>query len=155
MKKWIYLFIFLALVFGVMYYISFGYYSEGKRGGFVNKLSKKGYVFKTYEGELRIGGMFEGDGTMNAAEWQFSVSPNNTEAIANLEEAIKNGTRVSLTYEEKFFRLPWNGETKYFVTQVDLLVNTRGNFSPLAPTAPEPPAEPLPAPIELDTTTVL
>ncbi|WP_025762587.1 hypothetical protein [Dyadobacter tibetensis] len=157
MKKWTYLLIFLAIVFGVLYYISFGYYSEGKRGGFVNKLSKKGYLFKTYEGELRIGGMYEGDGTMNAAEWQFSVSPKNEEAIANLEEAIKNGTRVSLTYEEKFFKLPWNGETKYFVTQVDLLLNTRSGFPPLEPSAPQAPEapEPLPAPTEIDTSMVL
>tara|TARA_R110002124_G_scaffold257901_1_gene423620 strand:- start:130 stop:591 length:462 start_codon:yes stop_codon:yes gene_type:complete len=153
MKKWTFLIIFLAIVFGILYYISFGYYSEGKRGGFVNKLSNKGYIFKTYEGELRIGGMFEGDGTLNAAEWQFSVETSNKEAIANLEEAIKNGTRVSLTYEEKFFKLPWNGETKYLVTKVELLVNSQRHFQPLDPSeqiAPPPP------PVEsTDSTTVL
>jgi hypothetical protein len=97
--------IFLAIVFGILYYITFGYYSEGKRGGFVTRLSNRGYLFKTYEGELRMGGLFEGDGTMNSSEWVFSVSGKNKDAISKLEEAIKNGHRVSLTYEEKFFQL--------------------------------------------------
>ncbi len=153
MRKWTFLLIFLAIIFGILYYISFGYYSEGKRGGFVNKLSNKGFVFKTYEGELRIGGMYEGDGTMNASEWQFSVETSNKDAIANLEQAIKNGTRISLTYEEKFFKLPWNGETKYLVTKVELLPSGQRNFQPFEPSqemAPPPP------PVESgDTATIL
>ncbi len=149
MKKWTFLLIFLAIVFGILYYISFGYYSEGKRGGFVNKLSNKGYIFKTYEGELRIGGMYEGDGTMNAVEWQFSVLSSNKDAIANLEEAIKNGTRISLTYEEKFFKLPWNGETKYLVTKVELLPSSQRHYLPYEPS--EQPA-PSTAPVETEKT---
>lgn len=121
MRKWVVLIVFLAIVFGVFYYFTFGYYSEGKRGGFVTRLSKKGYIFKTYEGDLKMGGLYDGEGTMNASQWDFSVGGNNKEAIANLEEAIKTGRRVSLTYEEKFFKLPWNGDTKFFVTKVELL----------------------------------
>ncbi len=121
MRKWTFLIIFLAIVAGIVYYVSFGSYSEGRRAGFVLKLSKKGYVFKTYEGELRIGGLYDGEGVMNATEWAFSVSTKNKEAIQKLEEAIATGQRASLTYEEKFFILPWNGETKFFVTNVELL----------------------------------
>ena len=121
MRKWILLFVFFALVFGVLYYITFGYYSEGKRGGFITKLSKKGYVFKTYEGELKVGGLNDGDGTIDASTWNFSVSGKNEKAIRKLEEAIGTGRRVSLTYEEKFFKLPWNGDTEYFITEVELL----------------------------------
>jgi hypothetical protein len=121
MRKWVVLIVFLAIVFGVFYYFTFGYYSEGKRGGFVTRLSKKGYIFKTYEGDLKMGGLYDGEGTMNASQWDFSVGGKNKEAIANLEEAIKTGRRVSLTYEEKFFKLPWNGDTEFFVTKVELL----------------------------------
>lgn len=121
MRKWVVLIVFLAIVFGVFYYFTFGYYSEGKRGGFVTRLSKKGYIFKTYEGDLKMGGLYDGEGTMNASQWDFSVGSKNKEAIANLEEAIKTGRRVSLTYEEKFFKLPWNGDTEFFVTKVELL----------------------------------
>ncbi|WP_035360627.1 hypothetical protein [Dyadobacter alkalitolerans] len=149
MRKWVIFAIFLAVIFGILYYLTFGYYSEGKRGGFITKLSNKGYLFKTYEGELRMGGLCEGDGTMNSSEWVFSVSAKNKDAIAKLEEAIKNGQRVSLTYEEKFFTLPWNGDTKYFVTNVEVLENVRSNQ------LPQPPPSNLPAPTEIDTNKVL
>lgn len=148
MRKWVIFAIFLTIVFGILYYLTFGYYSEGKRGGFVTRLSNKGYLFKTYEGELRMGGLYEGDGTMNSSEWVFSVSGKNKDAISKLEEAIKSGHRVSLTYEEKFFTLPWNGDTKYFVTDVEVLEGGRMNNLP-------PQKQELPAPTELDTNSVL
>jgi len=149
MRKWVIFFVFLAIVFGILYYLTFGYYSEGKRGGFVTQLSNKGYLFKTYEGELRMGGLSDGDGTMNSSKWIFSVSSKNKDAITKLEQAIQNGHRVSLTYEQKFFTLPWNGDTKYFVTNVEVLQSSGSNF----PATPPPAA--LPAPIEIDTTKVL
>jgi len=146
MRKWVIFAVFLAIVFGILYYITFGYYSEGKRGGYVTRLSNRGYLFKTYEGELRMGGLFEGDGTMNSSQWVFSVSGKNKDAISKLEEAIKNGHRVSLTYEEKFFKLPWNGDTKFFVTDVEVL-------GPAKPVTPPPST--VPAPTEIDTTKAL
>ncbi len=151
MRKWVILFIFLAVVFGIIYYLTFGYYSEGKRGGFVSRLSNKGYLFKTYEGELRMGGFLEGDGgTMNSSEWSFSVSSKNKGAISKLEDAIKNGHRVSLTYEEKFFTLPWNGDTKYFVTEVEVMGGNRnGNFPPAQAPVTQP------TPTTADTTEIL
>jgi len=146
MRKWVIFAIFLAVIFGILYYLTFGYYSEGKRGGFVTKLSNKGYLFKTYEGELRMGGLYEGDGSMNTSQWVFSVSGKNKDAISKLEQAIATGSRVSLTYEEKFFALPWNGDTQFFVTNVEVLQGSRQSL---------PPASSVPAPTEIDTTEVL
>ncbi len=144
MRKWIFLLVFLAIVGGILYYISFGSYSEGKRAGFILKLSKMGYVFKTYEGELRLGGLYDGEGVMNATEWAFSVSASNQEAIRKLEEAIATGQRASLTYEEKFFLLPWNGDTKFFVTSVEVLRASQGTL-PTSPRVPEVLPEEVPA----------
>lgn len=157
MRKWVILGIFLLIIFGVFYYLTFGYYSEGKRGGFVVKLSKKGYVFKTYEGVLNVGGLYEGGGTLNATQWEFSVNDNDAEPIAKIEEAIKTGSRVSLTYEEKFFTLPWVGDTKNLVTQVEVLPNPALPQNPMYQQQPQqqlpppPPVEQLP----VDSTTVL
>ncbi|SEJ11767.1 hypothetical protein SAMN04487995_3303 [Dyadobacter koreensis] len=151
MRKWVIILVLLAVVFGVLYYLTFGYYSEGKRGGFITRLSNKGYLFKTYEGELKMGGLYEGDGSLNASEWTFSVSGKNKDAITKLEEAIASGHRVSLTYEEKFFTLPWNGDTKFFVTNVEVLAGSGGatqnpnNFPKVQPEQPT----------EIDTTKVL
>ncbi|GAB2766842.1 hypothetical protein GCM10027275_06180 [Rhabdobacter roseus] len=152
MRKWIILFVFLAIVLGILYYISFGYYSEGKRGGFVVKLSKRGYVFKTYEGVLNVGGLYDGGGTMSATQWDFSIGSSNQEGIQKIEEAIRTGRRVSLTYQEKFFVLPWNGDTEYFVTDVQLLDTPQYPQNPLyqeEQTTPPLPARPAPLP-ELD-----
>ena len=154
MRKWIILFIFLFLVFGTLYYITFGYYSEGKRGGFVVKLSNKGYVFKTQEGVLNVGGLYEGGGTLNATQWDFSVGGDNKEAISKLEEAIKTGRRVSLTYQEKFFILPWNGDTKYFVTEVELL-DTPGMYGPTMPQQQQPAPQPVPTPVDTSNGVIL
>lgn len=154
MRKWVILGIFLLIIFGVFYYLTFGYYSEGKRGGFVVKLSKKGYVFKTYEGELNVGGLYEGGGTLNATQWAFSVSDNSVDPIAQIEEAIKTGSRVSLTYEEKFFVLPWVGDTKNLVTKVEVLPNPALPQNPMyqqQQLPPPPPVEQSPT----DTTTTL
>ncbi len=131
MRKWTFLIVFLLIILGLIWYVTFGYYSEGKQGGFVLRLSKQGYVFKTYEGELKIGGISEGEGTLSATLWRFSVNAGNEKAIENLELAIKTGRRVSLTYQEKFFKLPWNGETQYFVTEVEVLpVAGQRNYIP-------------------------
>lgn len=154
MRKWIFLLIFLFLVFGILYYITFGYYSEGKRGGFVVKLSKKGYVFKTHEGVLNVGGLYEGGGTLNATQWDFSVGSDNEKAITKLEEAIKTGRRVSLTYEEKFFILPWNGDTKYFVTEVELL-DSPSMYGPQFPQQQQQAPQQVPQPVDTSSTVVL
>lgn len=155
MRKWVVLGIFLLILFGIFYYLTFGYYSEGKRGGFVVKLSKKGYVFKTYEGVLNVGGLYEGGGTLNATQWEFSVDGSDKEPIAKIEEAIKTGSRVSLTYEEKFFVLPWVGDTKNLVTNVEILALPSLPQNPVyeQPTQPQP--APLPIPEPMDSTTVL
>lgn len=158
MRKWVILGIFLLIIFGVFYYLTFGYYSEGKRGGFVVKLSKKGYVFKTYEGVLNVGGLYEGGGTLNATQWEFSVNDKDPEPIARIEEAIKTGSRVSLTYEEKFFTLPWVGDTKNLVIKVEVLPNPALPQSPMYQQQPQPQQLPSPPPVEqppADSTAVL
>jgi hypothetical protein len=40
-----------------------------------------------------------------------------------------------LTYQEKFFRLPWNGETHYFVTDAEVLpmTSTRNSLPGIEP----------------------
>ncbi|MCW5909314.1 MAG: hypothetical protein KIS94_15715 [Chitinophagales bacterium] len=93
-------------------------YSEGNRAGVLIKFSKKGYVFKTYEGELNIGGMGNIPNTaqMNVI-WQFSVKD---KAIADSLMGLE-GRKVSLHYKEKIKAMFWQGETNYFVDGVEVL----------------------------------
>lgn len=155
MRKWVILGVFLLILFGIFYYLTFGYYSEGKRGGFVVTMSKKGYVFKTQEGLLNVGGLYEGGGTLNSTQWDFSVDADNKEVIAKIDQAIKTGSRVSLTYEEKFFKLPWIGDTKNLVTNVEILAMPSLPQNPMYQQPAQPQPAPLPVPEPMDSTTVL
>jgi len=89
-------------------------YSSGERAGYVQKLSQKGWVCKTYEGELILVSM---PGTQ-AEKFSFTVRDKN---VANkIDETV--GKRVRLVYEEHR-GIPTNcfGETSYFVQDVQLL----------------------------------
>jgi hypothetical protein len=106
------LLIFIVLMTAVGYFY-FGYtYSEGNRAGVVVKFSKKGFLFKTYEGELNMGGMNSVPNTAQVNQlWLFSVTD---KAIGDKLMKLE-GRRVSLHYREIIKNLPWNGDTRYFV----------------------------------------
>ncbi|MBT8326152.1 MAG: hypothetical protein KJP21_00430 [Bacteroidia bacterium] len=94
-------------------------FSDGKRAGEVIKISKKGYIFKTYEGQLNTGGFGDMDGDITSSIWHFSVKRDNQEVLDQLDNAIDGGYRVKLYYDEKYIKVPFLGETKYFVTKVE------------------------------------
>lgn len=112
----------VVIVIAVGAYLVFGTYSNGYRAGTVIKLSEKGWVFKTYEGQLNMG-MAIGDfaAANNTQIWDFSVSGSDDEVVKKLEEAMLSGHRVKLHYKEKFFRFFWSGDTKYFVDEVEMV----------------------------------
>jgi hypothetical protein len=145
MRKWIILLVLLLIVGAGLYYVTFGYYSDGTRVGSLTKLSRKGFIFKTQEGQLMVGGMTDGTGTMNSSTWEFSVDDDNKAVVDALVQSQKTGQRVSLHYEEKFFQLPWNGDTQYFVTGVELIPN------PLMPNMMGIPQAVAPAAAAIDT----
>ena len=104
-------------------------YSVGERAGYVQKLSKKGWICKTWEGELALVTM---PGTV-AEKFFFSVR---NDAIAErINHSI--GRRVSLDYEEHI-GLPSGcfGDTGHFITGLKLIED------PLPLNPPPPPAGP-------------
>jgi hypothetical protein len=94
-------------------------YSEGTRAGQLIKISKKGVIFKTHEGELNLGGLRIGD-QQDALEgniWSFSVIKEEV-----LEEVKKyEGKRVKLAYKQRFKSLPWQAKTDYIVVGVEAI----------------------------------
>jgi hypothetical protein len=104
---------------GVLAFYYFGTYSEGVRSGVVVKISRKGYLFKTYEGQLNLM-TFGAVRSQNlvSESFEFSVSSGQTDLIKQLEQASLSGERVSLHYKERFGVFPWRGDTKYFVTEL-------------------------------------
>ncbi len=86
-------------------------YSEGERAGFIQKFSKKGWVCKTWEGELALVNL---PGAMPEI-FSFTVRD---EAVAHRIQEVM-GRRVALAYEEHL-GVPTTcfGETGYFVTDI-------------------------------------
>ncbi|MES2635974.1 MAG: hypothetical protein V4605_01520 [Pseudomonadota bacterium] len=96
-------------------------YSTGERAGYVQKFSEKGYVCKTYEGELVLVSM---PGTQ-AEKFLFTVKDK------SLVEKINNslGKRVRITYEEhKGIPSSCFGETPYYVQNIQILENDSFNL---------------------------
>jgi hypothetical protein len=92
-------------------------YSEGFRAGTIVKVTKKGFVFKTTEGELNVGGI---QGKDASSIWHFSVAGSAHDAVVKqLEAAALSNKRVKLYYEEKLFQFSPQGDTKYFVVKVE------------------------------------
>ena len=101
-----------AIIIALWIWVALGYtYASGERAGYVQKISKKGRVCKTWEGELAMANL---PGTMPQI-FSFTVR---TDSIANLLE--KNiGKQVSITYEQhQGIPTTCFGETQYFVTRV-------------------------------------
>ena len=96
-------------------------FSSGERAGWVQKLSHKGWICKTWEGELALVSL---PGT---APEKFPFTIFSDEAAEAVTQAM--GKRVSLHYEEKV-GLPGScfGETRYYVTGVNV-----SDEIPLAP----------------------
>lgn len=89
-------------------------YSSGERAGFVQKLSQKGWVCKTWEGEQALVSM---PGTL-PEKFYFTVRDDAVAAQINASV----GKRVALSYEQhKGLLTSCLGETEYFITGVKVL----------------------------------
>ncbi|MGZ8983381.1 MAG: hypothetical protein ACXW11_05430 [Methylotenera sp.] len=89
-------------------------YSSGERAGYVQKISLRGYVCKTWEGELILVSM---PGTQ-AEKFFFTVQDNNVAKKVN----ASLGQRVKIFYEEhKGIPSSCFGETAYFVQDIQVL----------------------------------
>lgn len=98
----------------------FGTYSSGTRVGKIVKFSKKGYIFKTYEGQLNAGGFDTNEGgDISPNVWNFSVYRGSDDIREAIDEAMDKGKEVKLYYHEKFYQFDWRGDSKYFIYQVE------------------------------------
>lgn len=89
-------------------------YSSGERAGYVQKFSSKGYVCKTWEGEIVLVSM---PGTQ-AEKFNFTVK-NDTVAKQVIESL---GKRVRISYEEhKGIPSSCFGDSAYFVNNIQVL----------------------------------
>jgi hypothetical protein len=123
----------VLLVAGYFLFVFNWSYSEGERAGWIQKFSSKGWLCKTWEGELAMVSM---PGSMSE-KFFFTVWDD-----ATAEQINKMmGKRVSLHYEEKV-GIPTScfGETRYYVTKVVVVEEIPLAPGVVVPTQPAPAA---------------
>ena len=118
-KKFIRWFIFIV----VLIFLLFGYwkyyftYSDGYRSGLLQKLSHKGNLFKTYEGEL-VQRSIVSTGNVGIASEKFYFSVTSDSVAKNMQKY--EGKNVKLHYKEKNGTLPWRGDSRYIVDAIEV-----------------------------------
>jgi hypothetical protein len=110
-------FLFVIIVLAVLGLAGFSWftlnwsYSEGERAGYVQKFARKGWLCKTWEGEMAMVTM---PGTV-AEKFFFTVPSDAVAAKVNADI----GKRVALHYEQhRWIPSSCFGDTEYFVTDV-------------------------------------
>lgn len=89
-------------------------YSSGERAGFLQKVSKKGWICKTWEGELQLS-------AIPGSQPEKFLFTTRSDSIAKLLEKY-NGQRVVVDYQQhKGVPGTCFGETEYFITSVRLV----------------------------------
>lgn len=112
MKKIIGVLISTTIIITALYYlfVYFITYSTGVRSGELIKISRKGVLIKTWEGEIS-------QGISGAQIFAFSVEDKNKKVANDLQKF--QGKYVKLTYKERYATFFWLGDTKYFITKVE------------------------------------
>lgn len=114
------LIVILVLAVAVLVFLYFGIYSEGHRAGIIMKVSKKGTIFKTWEGQMNLEtfGAIKTDNIVSET-FSFSIEKGNPELIDQLNAAALSGDRINLEYKERYIQVPWRGDSKYFAIGVE------------------------------------
>jgi hypothetical protein len=102
----------LAALVALYFWVALSWsYSSGERAGWVQKFSHKGWLCKTWEGELALVSL------PGSTPEIFAFTVRDDAAAAQITKVM--GKRVSVHYEQKV-GLPTScfGETRYYVTGV-------------------------------------
>jgi hypothetical protein len=129
----------VAILVAAYFWVAMSWnYSTGERAGWVQKVSKKGWLCKTWEGELALVSM------PGAAQEKFLFTVRDDAVAEEINRVM--GKRVSLHYEEKV-GLPTScfGETRHFVTSVKVVDEIPIGPGIVVP-VPQSPAQGVPAP---------
>ena len=108
----------LVLLLGLGLFVWWRYYytySDGNRFGLLQKFSRRGNLFKTYEGEMILSSV-KGNQNVTLASEKFYFSVTN-EAVAQ-KMAGMQGENVTVHYEQKNSSAFWRGDSEYIVDSV-------------------------------------
>ena len=117
--------IILLVLAGFIYWRYYFVYSEGTKAGILNTFQQKGFVFKTYEGNLIQSGF---KANVKSNEFVFSVVDKKVADVLNQN----SGREINVHYKRYLGALPWRGVEKYIVDSI-LEVRGLGNETIIAP----------------------
>jgi hypothetical protein len=106
--------IIVALI-GFIYWRYFFVFAEGTKAGVLNTFQKKGYLFKTYEGQLIQSG-FRGNPSTAIQSNQFSFSVTNESVAQKLMQ--NSGKDMELHYKRYNAGLPWRGMQLFVIDSI-------------------------------------
>lgn len=112
--KWL-AFIIVVAIITIVYFQYFYTYSEGYRAGLLQKFSRKGTIFKTYEGELILSSVSSTRDVALASE-KFFFTLTNKDLIRTFDTL--QGKDVIVHYKEKNSPLFFRGDSEYLVDSV-------------------------------------
>lgn len=102
----------LALFIWWNYYYT---YSDGSRSGLLQKFSRRGNLFKTYEGEMILNSV-RGNANAPVASEKFFFTVMDDGVAKKLQDL--QGRSVTLFYKEKKSTVFWRGDSPYIVDSV-------------------------------------
>lgn len=117
--------VFLVLILSLGGFVWYRYYfvfAEGVKSGQLNYVTKKGYIFKTYEGKLIQSGVKSSGSSIQSNEFVFSIED---ESVAKQLE-LASGKYIDLHYNEYISSLPWRGMSQYVVDSVIAIHDEKG-----------------------------
>ena len=107
MKKVLFVFLLLLILPALyVYWYYFNIYSDGDREGVMMKISRKGDIFKTYEGEIMQPGFRAGAGSINSNNFKFTA----IDDVVSKKLGDATGKTVKVHYVQYRRSLPWRGE---------------------------------------------
>ena len=107
-----------VVVLGLTAFVVVRYYwvwGDGYKAGTLNYVVHKGFIFKTYEGEVILAG-FQNKMMNGLQSNEFIFSIDNEPVAKQLE--LASGREVQLHYREYLGALPWRGYSKFVVDSV-------------------------------------
>jgi hypothetical protein len=106
----------IVLVLALIFYFRYGRpFCEGVKAGTLNYVVYKGWLWKTYEGEVILAGFQNKvNSSLQSNEFTFSID---NEAVAKRLE-LASGKEVQLHYYEYVGTLPWRGVSKFIVDSI-------------------------------------
>ena len=102
----------VGVIIGTRYFYVVG---VGMKAGTLNYVVKKGYVFKTYEGEMILDGFqSKGPNSMQSNEFLFSI----TDTALAMKLMLNSGSHVLVRYKEYNGSVAWRGYSKFVVDSI-------------------------------------